>query len=561
MTTYSAGTPLEVPPLEIINSPTNPRKRKGLDIGSLNAMAESIRANGIMQPIVVRPLPGARVADTADLQPRPVYEIIAGERRWRGAVIAELMTMPVLMRDDLDDDQVAEMQLVENIEREDLDPLEEADGFEMLRSRYGYTIAQIAAKIAHGKGESYVYKRITLTKLGAEVRQAMYEEPPLDVSVALLIARYAAEQQGDVLAYLRGMKVNGEWPSFRQAKPALAEAFHLVLAHAVFDIESEDLVAGAGSCTACPKRSGNQGDIFGDQTEPDSCTDTACFQSKREAHALRLRQSLAKQGYKVIDGGDAILAKAGAAKGAILGYQRLDATAYTEQGNDGKEREVTFGDALRGMGKKAPKHRVFIDPHSLEAIPVITSELAEKLVPKDKPAAAAKPARKVSAGPGGRGGQPPVDDRPPEERALDNHHVRRAVVLRMFDAIRHGQRTAEELRLAVKVLILDQDGAGAALEYMGYQGSDSPDGVDAEEAHAHLEAWLDALLPEQLGQLLAMASVEISFGDWDTALPGPKRAALIRSYGIDIAAVQAKVAEDLEQQDGEVEREEEAAEA
>jgi ParB-like chromosome segregation protein Spo0J len=65
--TYSAGRPLDVPPAEIINSPTNPRKRRGLDMDSLNAMAASIRKQGVLQPIIVRPLPGSRVADTADL--------------------------------------------------------------------------------------------------------------------------------------------------------------------------------------------------------------------------------------------------------------------------------------------------------------------------------------------------------------------------------------------------------------------------------------------------------------------------------------------------------------
>lgn len=554
---------MQLPPAEIVSSPTNPRRRRGLEIESLQALAANIKVHGVLQPILVRLLPATRLEETVQMDPRPGYEIVAGERRWRAATLAELDAIPVLVR-DLTDAQVLEMQLVENIEREDLDPMEEAEGFELLRSKLGYTVAQIAERIAKGKGESYVYKRLTLNKLVPEVRQAMYDTPALDVSVALLIARYRPEQQLDALEYVRNMAVNGEPASFRSVQPALAEAFHLVLAHAVFDVTSEDLVLGTGSCTACPKRSGNQGDIFGDATGPDSCTDTGCFQAKRAAHAARVRTEAANAGYKVIDGGAALMAKGSAQGKALIGYQRLDAVAYTETGNDGREREVTFGDALRGMGKKAPKHRVFIDPHTLEPIPVITNELAEKLAPKEEP----KPkSKKTKAGKDSGPARapwdsaPPADSRPPEEQALDNHQVQTAVLLRMFEAIRAGQRTADELRLAVKVLILDQDGADMALDYMGYQGSASPDGAGAAESKNAMEVWIDALLPEQLGQLLAMAAIEISFGEfYGTSLHSEKRAALIKSYGIDIVAVQAKVAEDLERQSAQpLEEQEEAA--
>lgn len=533
---------ISVSPTLIINSPTNPRRRRGLDIDSLNELADSIRAHGVMQPILVRPIPldtmllwNKQQAGQPDENRRPQYEIIAGERRWRGATLAELAAMPALVREDLSDDQVAEMQLVENIQRESLDPLEEADGFERLRSKHGYSIAQIAAKIAKGKGESYVYKRITLCNLVKEGRDAMYEEPPLDVSLALLVARYDFSQQLDVLDYLRGMKVRGEWPSVRTAKPALAEVFHLVLAHAPFDIADDQLVPAAGSCTACPKRSGNQGDIFGDSPEADSCTDTACFQGKREAHVVVLRKRLAKEGFKVIDQEEAMAATSGI-KGHYRGFARLDAIAYTEEGKDGVERDVTFEDALRAMGKKAPKPRVIIDPHTLEPVKVITTELAEKLVPDEEPGVNPAKAAWDKAFPRA------VDNRPEEQQALDNHNVQTAVLFRVFDAIRAGQRTEDELRLMAKVLIGEQEGTEAALRYMGFHSQDAY----SDDYRDELFAWIDALLPEQLGQLLAMGCSELALGKFGgCSLPAAEQVQLAQRYGIDVLAVRDKVAEDL----------------
>jgi ParB/RepB/Spo0J family partition protein len=555
--TYSAGRPLDVPPAEIINSPTNPRKRRGLDMDSLNAMAASIRKQGVLQPIIVRPLPGSRVADTADMSPKPAYEIIAGERRWRGAMIAELLTMPVLLRDDLDDESVHEMQLVENIEREDLDPLEEAAAFELLRVKYGYSVEKIADKITEGKGPSYVYKRLTLNKLGQEAREAMYATPSLDVSLALLIARYEEGDQDQVLGYLERMRDanNGHWPAFRPAQDALDKAFNTALDSAPFDTHSTDLLPEAGSCVTCPKRTANQRMLFDDAyTGPDACTDSACFQKKRDAHVIVLRSDLARQGLKVIEPDEALRAKSGA-KGVLVGFKRLAETAYIERGNDGKDREVTYADALRGMGKKAPKHRILIDPHTLEPIPVITVELADKLQPKEKEEEKPK-AKKLK-----KGEAPPqaaFDERSPEEQALANVDVQKAVLLRIFEAIRHSPRTEDELRIAVKALILGMDGVDAACEYMGFDVAGAYDGNYQREQ----EGWIDALPAEQLGQLLTMAAIEVTFGEWGgPSASNEKRIAMVERYGIDILAVRDRVAEDLDKQQRGSEEHAEAEEA
>ena len=540
---------VEVPPALAVNSLTNPRRRKGLDMDSLTALASSIKVHSLGQPILVRPLPGARLIDTADMEPRPIYEVIAGERRWRACQIAGLDSMPMLVR-EMSDEAVLEMQLVENIEREDLDDMEEAEGFEKLRQKLGYTVEQIADRIGKGKGPSYVYKALKLCALTPESREAMYPGPEgqpaiLNRSTGLLVARYKPEQQAEVVEFIASLAIDGEQAPFRKVQADLAKRFHLVLGQAPFDVANADLVPAAGACTACPKRSGNQGEIFGDHTGPDSCTDPDCFDSKREAHVVLIKVNAQQNGLKVIDGEDARRARPTPGGKSLIGYVKLDDIAYTQKGNDDKERAVTFGDALRALGKKAPKPRLLIDHHTSEATQVITIELANKLVPEDDPSRTGP----CSPAPKSKKSGPGPAARPPEELALDNRHVERAVLLRIFDAIRAGERTTEEMRLIAKALFVLCENHGDTIlsqteRYLGWEAE--LDDQDNDDALRIVGEKIDAMLPEQLGQLLAMAAAEITLNTFSTT--SEQEVALAQSYGVDILAVQAKVAEDLERQ-------------
>jgi ParB family chromosome partitioning protein len=137
-----------------------PRTR--MDEGSLFELAESIKTQGIMQPILVRPLP-----------PRdglPMYEIIAGERRSRAAEIAGLDEVPVLVR-DVPDQAAAAMALIENIQREDLNPLEEAQGVQRLISEFGLTHEEAAHAI--GRSRSATTNLLRLTTLAEPVQQML----------------------------------------------------------------------------------------------------------------------------------------------------------------------------------------------------------------------------------------------------------------------------------------------------------------------------------------------------------------------------------------------------
>jgi ParB family chromosome partitioning protein len=154
----SAGGARVVAIEEVHPSPTQPRKT--FDDGKLDELAASIRAQGIIQPLVVRTRVGGG------------YELVAGERRWRAAQRAGLHEVPVVVR-ELDSTKAFEMALVENLQREDLNPLEEAAGYERLVSEFGYTQESLAERV--GKDRSTVANALRLLRLPEGVRGLVAE--------------------------------------------------------------------------------------------------------------------------------------------------------------------------------------------------------------------------------------------------------------------------------------------------------------------------------------------------------------------------------------------------
>jgi ParB family chromosome partitioning protein len=144
-------------PIEFVGrNPRNPRRF--FDDAELHELASSIRQHGIVQPIVVRTIGRDR------------YEIIAGERRWRAAQLAGLVEIPVIIR-DVDDKTALEIAIVENVQRADLNPLEEALGYEQLIAEYGYTQNDLGEII--GKSRSHVANSLRLLKLPEPVRDLL----------------------------------------------------------------------------------------------------------------------------------------------------------------------------------------------------------------------------------------------------------------------------------------------------------------------------------------------------------------------------------------------------
>jgi ParB family chromosome partitioning protein len=149
------GDGLRTLPIEDVH-PSAGQPRKAFDDARLDELAASIRAQGIIQPLVVR------------LRAAGGYELIAGERRWRAAQRAGLHEVPAVVR-DVAEKHAFEMALVENLQREDLNPIEEAQGFERLVEEFGYTQEALAARV--GKDRSTVANALRLLRLPDDVRE------------------------------------------------------------------------------------------------------------------------------------------------------------------------------------------------------------------------------------------------------------------------------------------------------------------------------------------------------------------------------------------------------
>jgi ParB family transcriptional regulator, chromosome partitioning protein len=187
----ASDTPTRVPIEFLQPSPLQPRRR--FTENELAALADSIRAKGVMQPLLVRP--------AADGGTR--YEIVAGERRWRAAQLVGLHELPVLVR-PLSDGETLEVALIENVQRQDLSPLEEAEGYRRLIDDFGHT--QDALARALGKSRSHIANLLRLLGLPGQVR-GMLEQGDLSAghARALLGARDPEALARSVVA--RGLNV------------------------------------------------------------------------------------------------------------------------------------------------------------------------------------------------------------------------------------------------------------------------------------------------------------------------------------------------------------------
>ena len=132
--------------------------RKNFDESELYSLSQSIKNNGIFQPIVV----------VSDKEEKGKYKIVAGERRWRAAQLANIHEVPIILRDDLSSDKIVEISLLENLERSDLNPIEEAKGYEDLINKYNYTQEQVAKIFS--KSRPYITNFLRLLSLPDEIK-------------------------------------------------------------------------------------------------------------------------------------------------------------------------------------------------------------------------------------------------------------------------------------------------------------------------------------------------------------------------------------------------------
>jgi ParB family chromosome partitioning protein len=152
-----SALPAAVRQLPVDHIDPNPEQpRLALDRDALNELAASVREHGVLQPILVRPLPAGR------------YQLVAGERRWRAAQLAALETIPALVQ-EINDETALEIAIIENLQREDLSPLDEAAMYQRMTRGYGYSVRKLAQKL--GKDKGYVENRLRLADAPPEIRE------------------------------------------------------------------------------------------------------------------------------------------------------------------------------------------------------------------------------------------------------------------------------------------------------------------------------------------------------------------------------------------------------
>ncbi len=271
---------------DLIESGTNPRKRR--DPAADEELRNSILEVGVLEPILVR-----AIATGADAK----FEIIAGSRRYRAAKDAGLEAIPAILK-TLTDAEALEVQIVENLQRVDVHPLDEADGFAALIESQRYTIAAIALKV--GKSESYVAQRLALKALEPAGRKLL-DEDTITVSHALVIARLPKAAQGLALDWIKRNvgAYNSTVPTVNALEKWIGDQIHRNLSKAHWKKEDETLLPSVGSCNACQKRTDFHPELFPEVGAKSLCLDPPCFEKKVKAHLERKKKELKAEGESV----------------------------------------------------------------------------------------------------------------------------------------------------------------------------------------------------------------------------------------------------------------------
>jgi len=274
---------------ELQTSPSNPRRR--IKEKTIESLAESIRTQGVLEPLIVRAA-GKK------------YEIVCGERRYRAAKIAALRVVPCLVR-KLSDEQVLDIQIHENLHREDVHPMDEAYGYKFLKEKLGCNVSELAIRV--GKPEGYVLNRLKLNLLIKEAQKDIDEEH-LPLIYALEIAKYSPEIQK--LLYDEAYRKEGKYekgnyvlvPVKGQTVPLKAfiewinTNVHRRLSLAPFDPKATNLRSDGLACTKCPDRTGAAVSLFEPNQigKKDACLNPACYLQKLEKHVQVRRLELAE---------------------------------------------------------------------------------------------------------------------------------------------------------------------------------------------------------------------------------------------------------------------------
>ncbi len=269
-------SPSELIAIGIIQeSKTNPRTH--WDAKALQELAESIKQHGILQPLIIR-------------HTGKIVELVSGARRLRAAKLAGLKDVPCIIM-DLTDDQAQEIQIIENLHREDVRPMEEAVGYQQLLNSGKYTVEALAEKV--GKSTTYVYSRLRLNHLIDKFRK-LFEKEWISYAIVRVICRHTNEFQEKLYTefdndniFAGGFKEASE-EEIKSVLPSQIEEFakdnlYKNLKYAPFDLSDKILVKDK-PCDTCKSNTACAGQLFPEYSKDKFCTDPKCYNEKVKNH-------------------------------------------------------------------------------------------------------------------------------------------------------------------------------------------------------------------------------------------------------------------------------------
>ncbi|WP_158625271.1 ParB/RepB/Spo0J family partition protein, partial [Corallococcus terminator] len=277
-------------PVKQIVIKDNYRKR----LGDLTGLRETIRALGVLQPILVRTMGKGQ------------HQLVVGQRRLVASVEEGLSHIPAQVAVDMTDMDFYAIQAVENLQREDPHPVETAEAFGRMK-KAGASVEQIAADV--GMSPSSIRNALRLLELCPMGRELFLKGEVLSASTALYVARIPNEKRQEAaLKAIREAQKNSAYPtdflSARDVNELIHRDFLLDLKKAPFNVADEKLLASVPSCTACPKRSGN--DVaYSNEKNKDLCTDSVCWGNKVGASWALTKMAAKEEGKQVLSATEA----------------------------------------------------------------------------------------------------------------------------------------------------------------------------------------------------------------------------------------------------------------
>lgn len=327
---------------KIKESSSNPRK--SITDESVAELVESIKQVGIIQPVLVRETKAKNFN----------YEIVAGSRRFRACQILEWNHIPGIVVSGTKS-EFQQIAIIENCQRMDMSPVEECHAYQELQKN-GMNETEIADKI--GKSIKYVYDRLSLDRL-CDTATILLHEGKINITQGKVLCMVKKEDQEQMItkySFRDGDEIIGMHPS-NKIRDYIVSNVQQNLAAAIFDIKNEELTS-AGSCLACPKRTGTDKLLFDGFDSDDICLDRSCFRTKKITFLDKIKSEYEENGKEVI-------------RGTNLGWTEEDQEMEYEY--SGNFQELTEED--QASGRKIEKLMIIYNGADTgKVVPILTSD-------------------------------------------------------------------------------------------------------------------------------------------------------------------------------------------